>query len=61
MHTRNVNVRTAAHESSRKIGGNPVMGLTYEQAADLFSWVVKERHLLQVMQTKMNMGDGNEA
>ncbi|UJD96971.1 hypothetical protein FS593_21890 (plasmid) [Lelliottia amnigena] len=40
MHTRNVNVRTAAHESSRKIGENPVMGLTYEQAADLFSWVV---------------------
>ncbi|MBL5901474.1 hypothetical protein HVX06_21800 (plasmid) [Enterobacter sp. RHB15-C17] len=40
MHTRNVNVKTAAPESSRKMGEKPVTGLTYEQAADLFSWVV---------------------
>ena len=40
MHTRNVNVKTAAQKSSRKMSENPVTGLTYEQAADLFSWVV---------------------
>ena len=41
MHTRNVNVRTAAQESSRKIGGESLIELTFEQASDLFCWVVE--------------------
>lgn len=37
MHTRNVNVKTAAQESSRKIGNE----LSQEQFTDLFCWVLR--------------------
>lgn len=38
MHTRNINVKTAAQESSRKIGGKDTP-LTDAQIIEIFNWV----------------------
>lgn len=40
MHTRNVNVKTAAQESTERWCENPV-DLTPEQGRDLFAWVIR--------------------
>lgn len=40
MHTQNVNVRTAAQESSRKMGENDFMVLSVDQIFALFSQVI---------------------
>lgn len=40
MHTRNVNVKTAAQESTERWGAN-TNDLTFDQGIDLFAWVVR--------------------
>ena len=39
MNTQNINVKTAAHESSRKMGGEGQNAVTFMQCLDLFHYV----------------------
>lgn len=52
MHTRNVNVRTAAQESSRKIGGQPVtyiLLVAENEKNSTEEWDVMEFHTLAAL------------